>query len=314
VDEPTAIARGPGNTVWFLNSNNTIGDITATGTIFKRSGPGLRSAEGIAEGSDGNLWFTNGEIGGSEYSVGQVTPAGVVTIYPSVIDDPEGIAAGSDGALWFTNNSDDSIGRISTLGAVTNFAASTISFPRAIAAVPGGNLWFTEAGHSVASITTSGVVTQYTKNTIENPDAITVRPDQKGGGDGGGGPTIWFVNSNTGGGNDTIGEVTATGSIKNFTSPDIGTEVLDITEGADGNLWFTNDSSPYSIGRITPAGVVTLYTNVDIVGPEYIAPGPNKTLWFTQGDNTIGRITTAGVVSIFSRWSNVVLQRLRRQQ
>jgi virginiamycin B lyase len=302
VDGPTAIATGPGNTVWFVNSDDgTIGESTHLGVISNYSGMGMRFPSGIAEGSDGNEWFTNGEYGGSEYSIGQITPTGVVTIFPSVIDEPEGIAAGSDGALWFTNNGNNSIGRITTLGAVTNFSNPAMSFPRAIAAVPGGNLFFTNGSDAIASLTTAGAFTNYEDATIVDPGSITVGPNANGTGDGGGGPTIWFVNDNTNetGGDDTIGELTPTGQIKNFVNPDIGTDAEDIADGGDGALWFTNASPPYSIGRITPKGVVSLFTNTGIDDPKYIAPGPNKTLWFTQGNNTVGRITTAGVVTIF---------------
>ena len=37
------------------------------------------------------------------------------------ISAPVWIAAGPDGALWFTNYANDSIGRITTAGAVTNY-------------------------------------------------------------------------------------------------------------------------------------------------------------------------------------------------
>src|ERR1700685_1199140 len=61
----------------------------------------------------------------------QARAAGVVTNYtdPS-ISSPIGIAAGPDGALWFTNAGNGSIGRITTTGAVSNFAGAGISDPQ----------------------------------------------------------------------------------------------------------------------------------------------------------------------------------------
>lgn len=49
------------------------------------------------------------------------TAPGTVTIYgdPS-INNPEPIVAGPDGALWFGNIGNNSIGRITTAGVVTN--------------------------------------------------------------------------------------------------------------------------------------------------------------------------------------------------
>ena len=69
-----------------------------------------------------------------------------------------------------------------------------------------------------------------------------------------------------------------------------------IAAGPDGALWFTNHDSN-SIGRITPAGVITTYTSAALDGPEGITAGPDGALWFTQNrSNTIGRITTAGKI------------------
>ncbi|WP_442968078.1 Vgb family protein, partial [Rhabdothermincola sp.] len=74
----------------------------------------------------------------------------------------------------------------------------------------------------------------------------------------------------------------------------------DITVGPDGNLWFTNWGSN-SIGRVTPAGVVSIFTDPGIDGPFRIAAGPDGNVWFTNSaGNGIGRVTPAGVVSIFT--------------
>jgi len=79
-----------------------------------------------------------------------------------------------------------------------------------------------------------------------------------------------------------------------------------ITVGPDGALWFTNQSSNAgngSIGRITTAGVVTTFTDPDIMSPGDITAGPDGALWFVD-DRTnnvaIGRITTAGVVTRYT--------------
>jgi hypothetical protein len=55
-----------------------------------------------------------------------------------------------------------------------------------------------------------------------------------------------------------------------------------ISAGPDGNLWFTEPDAN-QIGRITPAGQVTLFT-VPTPGsqPTGIAAGPNGNIWFTE--------------------------------
>src|SRR5438046_2358782 len=73
-----------------------------------------------------------------------------------------------------------------------------------------------------------------------------------------------------------------------------------IAAGPDGNLWFTNITSN-SIGRITPAGFVSNFTQPSISGPHEITAGPDGNLWFTNySNNSIGRITPAGVISNFA--------------
>ena len=60
---------------------------------------------------------------------------------------PWAIAAGPDGNLWFTEYGGGvgKIGRITTTGAITEYATPTaLSGPWAIAAGPDGNMWFTE--------------------------------------------------------------------------------------------------------------------------------------------------------------------------
>ena len=76
-----------------------------------------------------------------------------------------------------------------------------------------------------------------------------------------------------------------------------------ITNGPDGNIWFTNPAAN-QIGRMTPAGA---FTGFDIPtassSPIDITTGPDGALWFTEyGDRVngqIGRITTSGQITEF---------------
>lgn len=70
-----------------------------------------------------------------------------------------------------------------------------------------------------------------------------------------------------------------------------------ITAGPDGNMWFTNRFA-HAIGRVTPAGVVSIFADPAISFPEAITTGPDGNLWFTNAD-AVGRITPAGVVTSF---------------
>jgi len=79
--------------------------------------------------------------------------------------------------------------------------------------------------------------------------------------------------------------------------------VFSITAGSDGNLWFTLEGGSH-IGKITTAGVVTLYnTGLSVgAGPYVITAGPDRNLWFTEHpDVRIGKITPSGVITEYSR-------------
>ena len=70
----------------------------------------------------------------------------MITEYPVPVNSgPYGIVTGPDGALWFTEYFGNTIGRITTVGVVTEYAVSTAdSEPTGITAGPDNALWFTE--------------------------------------------------------------------------------------------------------------------------------------------------------------------------
>jgi streptogramin lyase len=114
---------------------------------------------------------------------------------------------------------------------------------------------------------------------------------------------LWFTNE----ANSSIGRITTTGAVQQFTDPSI-VEPSTIVAGPDGAMWFTDDSFPLSakptgdsIGRITTSGQVSHYSDPTIDGPSGIAVGPDRALWFTnyQG-GSIGRITTSGRVTNYT--------------
>ena len=257
--------------------------------------PGLSAGSfpnGVVQGSDNNLWFT--ELNGDR--IGRITPTGTVSEFPLAAPfvSPTLIAAGSDGALWFTDGKADRIGRITTAGGISSFTVPTAaSNPTGIVADPSGALWFTEQNASkIGRITTAGVFTEFpTLTAASGPNSITRAPN----GD------FWFTESPV----DKIGRITPAGVVTEFpiTEPNAGPTT--ITATADGNLWFTefiaDGSGVNRIGKITPAGVVTEFPiptpNAQPVG---IATGFDGNLYFTEfGANQIGQITPAGVISEF---------------
>jgi virginiamycin B lyase len=199
-----------------------------------------------------------------------------------------GIASGPDGALWFVDDVGNSIGRITTAGAITEFPIPTAtSGPVAITAGPDGALWFTEqGGNNIGRITTAGAITEFPIPTPTSfPNAIVAGPDG----------ALWFTEQ----GGTNIGRITTSGGITEFPLPMGESIVQGIASGSDGALWFT-DNSGDKIGRITTAGVITEFAAPANTYPYGIAAGPDAALWFTEnGGNAIGRITTAGAIVEF---------------
>jgi virginiamycin B lyase len=222
------------------------------------------------------------------------TGAGIVTIFSSPNihlstggDSYNGMTRGPDGALWFTNPGNNTIGRISTVGTVTDYRGRGIANSWAITTGSDGALWTGNWNtHSISRISTAGKVTTF-PGTANTPTSIA-----------GGGPgQVWYTNWAS----QSIGRITTGGKSTSFTASGV-VYPQSITRGTNGTMWFTNGGVPhtdYSIGRITKTGHITIFPLSEYPGS--IATGPDGALWFSYPDNNaIGRITTSGVLSRFT--------------
>jgi len=304
---PLGITVGPDGNLWFAEHIcafacgnppwGKIARITPGGTIaeFDMTPAPLE----ITTGPDGNLWFTttvdtppSGRFGHEtcSSSVGSITTSGGAgqqfQTYSGNGSCGIGLAKGPDGDLWFTEPATNSVGKITTSGAITKFPIPTAgSEPRGITAGPDGNLWFTEAsGNNVARITTTGAITEFPTATGSGATSITKGPDGN----------LWFTEYNA----DKIGRITTTGAITEFPIPvlaDGATKPGGITAGPDGNLWFTeNGPLPGSdIDQITTGGAITAYPIPTAwSGAFCIVAGPDGNLWFTETSaNKVGKFT-----------------------
>ncbi|HZU01746.1 MAG TPA: hypothetical protein VFA10_18900 [Ktedonobacteraceae bacterium] len=108
------------------------------------------------------------------------------------------------------------------------------------------------------------------------------------------GGTTWFITHQP-------------GFITEFPLPGANSVPYAITRGADGNLWFTEESANGSqIGRVSTGGSITMFPvpitsgGLPGIGPQGITAGPNGNLWFTEVDaNQIGRISPSGTITEF---------------
>ncbi len=184
-----------------------------------------------------------------------------------------------------------------------------------LVAGPGGDLWFTEqslaGSDAIGRITPTGSITLFSIGPLQNasPGNLIVGPDGN----------LWFtaqVALGGAGGVEAIGRVTPTGAITLFSTGLPHNSLLgNIVTGPDGNLWFTvqppfggagGGTGEDAIGRITPSGTVTLFSNglPQSASLGAIVAGPDGNLWFTEesatGAGAIGRITPAGRITLFA--------------
>jgi streptogramin lyase len=150
---PGPVAVGPGNTFWVGNSANCpkITRVTSSGQVTDFPVKGANGVWGVAQGPDGNMWFTAADGPKINAYVGKITSSGQITQYP-IKDQGDGIAVGPEGNLWITL---PFVGRIISMTPQGHIVAN-IRLPNAINGSqprfqdvgitlgPDGNIWFAE--------------------------------------------------------------------------------------------------------------------------------------------------------------------------
>jgi sugar lactone lactonase YvrE len=232
----------------------------------------------------------------------------LVTQLPAANSFPGSIVTGPDHNLWFAESG--KIGRISTAGALQEFALPAGHNARSIAPGPDGRLWFTEpANGRVGSITTDGAtISEYLLagnsgygTPVNRPQQIVAGPDGQ----------LWFtqtvfsrslvrtvggqIDSITTGGTISTRLVLASGGTKATTAvPDA------ITVGPDQAVWFT-DTQQGRVERVNSSGPPSVFT-VPAGSPAALTSGPDGKLWLTAnffgaGGSRVYAVTTAGAFS-----------------
>lgn len=150
---PTHIANGiitgPGNNIWIADGAGFIDEMNTNGQILNEF-PVPDSIDGIAEGADGNLWFTSEGDG----AIGKMTPSGNVTTFqlsdqcsPNGDVGPLNIINGPGGNLWITESLASGIGIVSLAGQVSTICLpATTGGPFDLTLGSDDNVWFTFPG------------------------------------------------------------------------------------------------------------------------------------------------------------------------
>jgi streptogramin lyase len=180
---PTSITRGADGNVWFTeNATNKIARLTPDGVFTEFPLPTDVGHPGtIILGSDNNLWLTGVS------AIVRMTMTGAATVFPlSSPFNADAIASGPDGNLWFVEQSGNKIGRISTLGALTEFPfPGSMDFVWNLAFGSDNNLYFVESvQNKIVRMTPGGAFTEYdVPSANASPMFLTRGPDGN----------IWFT-------------------------------------------------------------------------------------------------------------------------
>jgi streptogramin lyase len=252
----------------------------------------------IAVGSDGNLWFTEGnEVftpgpdpdGGGTFhrNVGRITPTGEITEFR--IEDGIGptqcfcllndIVQGPGDVLYFTTNN-PGLGRITTNGEILPFVApnNTAANGSGIAAHD-DDIWYADFNNdSLWRYDTTGPDTGFTQFPVPEPSDVAV--DEAG--------IVWFAATS----DKAIGRLDpATGNAT--LTPTVNLVPRGITVAADGDVWFSARFVPQGVGELDPdTNNVREFPLTDNPGPQDIAASPDGSVWFTQTTKgNIARIT-----------------------
>ena len=260
----------------------------------------------VAAASGGPEWMAPGPLGvwfASAQGIGQVTPAGRVTLYPAPSSWTSGSVGGpafGAGCIWTTESHDGQvyIGEWSSVGTldgefpVPGFGAYTVTYG------PDGALWWTGIGSSssqdpqafIGRMTVSGRVTTYPLPQPQDP-AYTIVAGADG--------ALWFDIPYSA----SIGRITTSGQISVFPIPGGKPGVLGIrdalTAGPDGAIWAASYSNQ-RLARIASDGSVQEYSTASCGSPDSITAGGDGNLWFTSANGVsslLCRMSASGQVT-----------------
>jgi streptogramin lyase len=315
---PTSVTVGPmtvtdDGKLWFTETGGShgpqIGKLTASGA---RTELGLPASDaggsfgGLATDKLGNVLYTLDTPFSGDFVSGPAGKLGIVTFYdtiteyplPTAQDAPGSATYGKDGNYWVALSNPStgaSIAKVTSAGAVTEYAVAGATHLNWLTSGPDGNIWFTDGG-KIGKMTTAGKITEYTIiDASTGAPADLSNAQLTPGSDG----NIWFL------GLGGINSITPSGTVKNVPAQDA--RITALSAGTDGNLWFSflpAAGSPLAstpgavVGRLTTDGVTTLMPDrVDALGTRVVgeAAGLDASIWLNEGGTKFGRINLAGV-------------------
>jgi virginiamycin B lyase len=210
---------------------------------------------GITAGPDGNVWAALKGAGITKPIV-QVKPDGARTYFATAAGStPYDITLGSDGNLWATDQGLNQLDRIMPNGTYDGFGGIGLITPRGIATGPNGHLYIVDAGTTPKTVVEYDPVAKAKVGSsinltgATNPQFIAKGPDNN----------MWVTDFSDPG---MLFRVTTT-TTPTATPVAVGTgkDLLGVTAGPDGKVYFTEASATPRIGRINPDGSNVQFTS-----------------------------------------------------
>jgi hypothetical protein len=209
------------------------------------------AATSLAEGPDGNVWFTASKSNGpTDAEAGRYAVASaVVSLFPLPNPDanPNLATAGGDGGVWFFEQTRTRFGRIDANGTLQEFAATfQVS---AMTKGPDGNVWFltTQSPPQIGKITPAGSITTYVvPNDGFEPRTLTAAAGR-----------LWMLADNVvpNGGLASIATDGTGYTVAALSGVQKGSVGATMYFGKDGNFYLDIPSGAgFAVYRVAPAG------------------------------------------------------------
>jgi streptogramin lyase len=197
----STIITGPNGVLFFTEATvGSGGAITASGIgsynpsngdfsqyLLPTTG-GVQEPFGLADGPDGNIWFTaavpNGGGGFGASYVGAINPSAmslVTELQAPTGSQPNGITVGPDNDIWFTETGAGAIGTVivnpsdpaaDALGTAISIPTSVVAHPAptGITTASNGTMWFADSAGAIGQL----VVPTHIAVTVQPPPDVSV--------------------------------------------------------------------------------------------------------------------------------------------
>ena len=179
-----SIVPGPDGRLWF-GWNTQVGAITTAGVINGYGTSSSTSVSGVTVGADGKLWYGEGNKIARMDTEGNTTASEDCKL-PAGDGQINGLVLAPDGNIWFSLGVPAAVARVTPAGVITIFPTPTLnSLPFGLAVGPDKQIWFAEStGNAIGTIPTTATsgadIVEYPLAFINtNPLYVTAGPDSR---------------------------------------------------------------------------------------------------------------------------------------